>query len=400
MTLSIVRKTARIFLGSIVALLVASAVRAHDPFDFSSRMAVTGEHVELTVTMGLDGVRELLAGAGLAKEEIAATIRAVGPDAIVQQSPTLARHFFELKSGGELLAAQNVVSHSEGMEVLFTLTYPRPTAGVLEVRAACYDTITGLRVGSLIAYDESMTQLGAALLSRTSTQLMVPLSSAKTNARDPGASSQQDTAAKAPSAGTGAVTESEATASLPAVRPSFAEYLKLGVEHILSGFDHLLFLAALLLGVRKPIAMLGIISCFTLGHSITLGLAALNVVWISPRIVEPLIALSIIVVAVENLVRKEAITDRYWMAGGFGLIHGFGFASVLSGTGLGQGGSAIAMPLFSFNLGVELGQLAVMLIVVPVLFALRRWPAFASRGSTVLSVAVIAMSGYWLWERV
>jgi hypothetical protein len=400
MTFSLLRKAVQIILVSMVSLLAVSNVRAHDPFDFSSRMTVAGDQVELTVTMGLDGVRELLAGAGLTKEEIAATIRAVGPDAVVQQSPTLARHFFELTSGGETLAARNVVSHSEGMEVLFTLNYPRPTAGVLEVRAACYDTIAGLRVGSLIAYDESMTQLGAALLSRTSAQLTVPLPSAKQNAQEPGSSSRPDVAPNEAGAGTGAATESAATASLPAARPSFSEYLKLGVEHILSGFDHLLFLAALLIGVRRPVAMFGIISCFTLGHSITLGLAALNVVWISPRVVEQLIALSIIVVAVENLVRKDAITDRYWMAGGFGLMHGFGFASVLSETGLGQGGSAIAMPLFSFNLGVELGQLAVMAIVVPGLFALRRWPAFARRGSTVLSVAVIAMSGYWLWERV
>jgi hypothetical protein len=152
--------------------------------------------------------------------------------------------------------------------------------------------------------------------------------------------------------------------------------------------------------VRKPVAMLGIISCFTLGHSVTLALAAWDLVRISPRIVEPLIALSIIVVAVENLVRKEAAADRYWMAGGFGLIHGFGFASVLSATGLGQSGAAMAVPLFSFNLGVELGQLAVMAVVVPLLFALRRWPAFERRGATVLSVAVIAMSSYWMWERV
>ncbi|MBC8094714.1 MAG: HupE/UreJ family protein, partial [Akkermansiaceae bacterium] len=128
--------------------------------------------------------------------------------------------------------------------------------------------------------------------------------------------------------------ESPATSRPTIPRPAFLEFLKLGIEHILIGFDHLLFLCALLIGVRQIKPMLWIITCFTLAHSVTLALSALNIVMLSSRLVEPLIALSIIVVAVENIFRKEATTDRYWMAGGFGLIHGFGFASVLRDTGL------------------------------------------------------------------
>jgi hypothetical protein len=390
------RRAARVFLGLLVWLSAISSARAHDPFDLSSRMTIASDRIELTVTMGLDGVRLLLADAGFTQEEITTTARATGPDAIIVQPATLASRFFLLKGGEEALPATGVVSLSEGMEVIFTLTYPRPTAGVLEIRAVCYETIAGLRTGSLIVYDESMAQLGAALLSAGNAQLAVSLPVLQSEEKALVAATESIPAAESSGASVG----HQATDAPERPRPAFSEYLKLGVEHILGGFDHLLFLAALVIGVRKPVAMLGIISCFTLGHSVTLALAAWDLVRISPRIVEPLIALSIIVVAVENLVRKEAATDRYWMAGGFGLIHGFGFASVLSATGLGQSGAAMAVPLFSFNLGVELGQLAVMAVVVPLLFALRRWPAFERRGATVLSVAVIAMSSYWMWERV
>ena len=391
-----IRRVARVFLGLLVWLLAISSARAHDPFDLSSRMTVADDRIELTVTMGLDGVRLLLADAGFTQEQITTTARATGPDAIIVQPATLASRFFLLKSGEEALSATGVASLSEGMEVIFTLIYPRPTAGVLEIRAVCYEAIAGLRTGSLIVYDESMAQLGAALLSAGNAQLAVSLPVLQSEEKAPVAATESIPAAES----SGARVGHNATDAPERPRPAFSEYLKLGVEHILAGFDHLLFLAALVIGVRKPVAMLGIITCFTLGHSVTLALAAWDLVRISPRIVEPLIALSIIVVAVENLVRKEAAADRYWMAGGFGLIHGFGFASVLSATGLGQSGAAMAVPLFSFNLGVELGQLAVMAVVVPLLFALRRWPAFERKGATVLSVAVIAMSSYWMWERV
>jgi len=151
--------------------------------------------------------------------------------------------------------------------------------------------------------------------------------------------------------------------------------------------------------VRKPLEMLGVITCFTLAHSVTLALAALNVVNISARIVEPLIAISIIVVCIENFFRKDAATDRLWLAAGFGLIHGFGFASALRETGLGQTAGSIALPLFSFNLGVEAGQLAVATVVLPMLFLIRPWRPFARFGVPAVLMAVILVSGYWLVER-
>jgi hydrogenase/urease accessory protein HupE len=189
------------------------------------------------------------------------------------------------------------------------------------------------------------------------------------------------------------------SSSTVASSPSAGEFFKLGVGHILGGFDHLLFLVALLVGVRKTPAMLGIVTCFTVAHSMTLAMAALKVVTISSRVVEPLIAASIIVVGLENLWRRKATADRFWLAGGFGLIHGFGFASALRETGLGREGASVAMPLFSFNLGVEAGQLLVAALLLPALFLMRRWRPFELHGAWAVSALVIAVSGYWLLER-
>jgi hypothetical protein len=199
---------------------------------------------------------------------------------------------------------------------------------------------------------------------------------------------------------------SAAKSVLPAVeiktQPDFGEFLRLGIFHILnvSAFDHLLFLTALLLGCRNLKTMLLVITGFTLAHSFTLALAALNLVTISSRLVEPAIAASIIFVAAENFRRKEKSWPRYALTCGFGLIHGFGFASALRESGLGGTGVEVAKPLFAFNLGVEIGQLAVAAIVLPLLFTLRKSAWFEKYGARVISALVILVAVFWLFQRI
>ena len=186
----------------------------------------------------------------------------------------------------------------------------------------------------------------------------------------------------------------------PATLPSFAGFLKLGVEHILTGYDHLLFLFALLIVTRNFMSALQIITCFTVAHSITLGVAAFDLVQVSSRIVEPLIAASIVYVALENLLRGNDPKGRWLLTFAFGLIHGFGFASVLRELGVGSNGGGIALPLVSFNLGVELGQLMVAAIALPVIWKLRTHPVFIRRCVPACSVLVALLGVYWLVERV
>ena len=172
-----------------------------------------------------------------------------------------------------------------------------------------------------------------------------------------------------------------------------------GVHHIVIGPDHILFLIGLLLLGGRWTALLKIVSFFTIGHSITLSLAALNLVTPPPSIIEPAIALSIVFVGADNLVRGDGRDLRAWVALAFGLVHGFGFANVLREFGLPR--EALGWSLFSFNVGVEIGQLAIVLLVATLLEAVRRRSSLVgARVATAGSIVVIAAGSYWFVQRV
>ncbi len=176
-------------------------------------------------------------------------------------------------------------------------------------------------------------------------------------------------------------------------------FVPAGIHHILIGPDHLLFLIGLLLLGGNWKTLVGIVTAFTLGHSVTLSLAALDVVSPPSFIIEPAIALSIIFVGVDNLLRGKGRDLRAWAALVFGLVHGFGFASVLREFGLPQ--EALLLSLFSFNLGVELGQLAVVIPVALLLAAIARYDIVLRNRVTVAgSVVVIAAGSYWFVQRL
>jgi hydrogenase/urease accessory protein HupE len=188
-----------------------------------------------------------------------------------------------------------------------------------------------------------------------------------------------------------------------------------GIEHILIGPDHILFLIGLLLlgGTFARLAL--IVTAFTIGHSVTLSLAALDVLSPPARFIEPLIALTIVVVGADNLlvlrsknrselsapsVALETETDlRPWLAAAFGLIHGFGFAYVLKEFGLPQ--AALGWSLFAFNVGVEIGQLLIVAGVAGLLLVIRTRSAALARQVALLgSLAVILAGTYWFVQRV
>ena len=189
------------------------------------------------------------------------------------------------------------------------------------------------------------------------------------------------------------------TAMFEAAR-SFANFLSLGVKHILTRYDHLLFLFGLLLVAGGFFSSLGIITSFTIAHSITLAVATLQFVQIPSRIVEPLIAASIVFVGIENLLRGNIPKARRMVPFGFGLIHGFGFASALREAGIGSGTGGIVLPLFSFNLGVELGQIMVAALMLPIIWKLRENPMFIARWAPVCSAAVVLLGSFWFVQRV
>lgn len=167
-------------------------------------------------------------------------------------------------------------------------------------------------------------------------------------------------------------------------------FFTLGIQHILIGFDHLLFLLALVLRGGDLWSLLKIVTAFTLAHSITLALAVLNVVVLPSRLVEATIALSIAYVAAENLFLRQAVSHRWAVSFLFGLVHGFGFSSVLRELGLPMQG--LAWSLLSFNLGVEVGQATAITLILPALLWVRRskWEprAVAALSGVVLVVGL------------
>jgi hypothetical protein len=173
-----------------------------------------------------------------------------------------------------------------------------------------------------------------------------------------------------------------------AAAPNLGSFILLGVHHILSGYDHLLFLVALLLSGGSLLSLVKIVTAFTLAHSITLTLAVLDVIVLPDRLVEAVIALSIAFVAAENLAPRPAITRRWLVSFAFGLVHGFGFSSALRELGLGRQG--LVLSLFGFNIGVEIGQALVIAALLPLLVLLRRtrWKARAVVGSSLAILVV------------
>jgi hydrogenase/urease accessory protein HupE len=180
---------------------------------------------------------------------------------------------------------------------------------------------------------------------------------------------------------------------------AFVDFLKLGIEHIVTGYDHLLFLFALLAVTHSFWPAIKIITFFTVAHSITLACAGLNLIELPSSFVEPFIAATIIYVGVENVIRGDHPKGRHWLTFGFGLIHGFGFASVLREMEISSGDTGILLPLLSFNLGIETGQIAVASVVLPMIWWLNNKPAIAEKFLKGCSVLVSLMGAYWLLER-
>ena len=179
-------------------------------------------------------------------------------------------------------------------------------------------------------------------------------------------------------------------------RGIFVSYFGLGVEHILLGFDHVLFIIALVLPGGSLLSLVAMITAFTVAHSITLALSVLGIVTLPAQFVEPVIALSIAYVAFENLSMKSAVSRRWAVSFLFGLVHGFGFAGALAEVGLPTSGLVSA--LVGFNLGVEAGQALIVVLLLPLLIWLQRF-SWEPRLAKVFSIAIMSAGLALLAER-
>lgn len=282
---------------------------------------------------------------------------------------------YRITSAGAPLAAQRwEVARTDEGDVDFRIVYP-PARGTIRFDAVHLARLTDPTYGAELTVTGEGTFLGQALLQS-------------------GARSLEVNTARPTFSGNAA----------PAPRPAFGAFLRLGAWHILGGLDHLLFLAGLLVTTRRLRTIIALITCFTVAHSLTLALAALEIAAPSPRVIEPLIAATIVFIGAENLLRSRSRAEgdppgRALLTFVFGLAHGFGFAGALRDIGLGAGDASPLLPLFAFNLGVELGQAAAMAVALPLLMALRRWPPFGRHGARAISATIMIAGLYWLLQR-
>jgi hypothetical protein len=355
------RRAVGVGLAVSLAVLAPRRVSSHEIFEITAEARLRAEQVELTVTLSR-GTALAAAGPAAAGDSLADPSRfpAVRPLLLAA-----AGGLFEVAGGG----ARAPLRHAEvGLtvenDVEYRLVYARPGREPLTFRATHLAVLKDPTYGAAFSLsDEEGRWLGSKLLGVDDPVFQL-----------------------APEAG-----------GRPG--PSFAEFLRLGLHHILTGYDHLLFLGGLLVACRRLTTMLALVTSFTVGHSLTLGLAALDLVAAPGGLVEPLIAASIAFVGIENLVRREEPKHRWLVTFAFGLVHGFGFAGALKETGLATSGTSLVVPLFAFNLGVELGQLAVAAPVVPALWGMRRWAPFPRYVVPGISVTVAGAGFYWLAQR-
>ena len=210
---------------------------AHEPFDCTSRLLVDGEQIQIEVAMGMDGVREILPAAGYSAAEIKNIVHMRSVRDAVTLPTTFSAKLFELVDGNTMLAAEKVSAFSDGLEVVFTLVYPRPDTGNVGFRAVYFEAAPSLKDGVLVGYDGQGKRLAGVLLSRTAPTVQVPMPQ---KASAPVARIATD----APVATPEAVAPFEALSS---AGPSSPEFVNLGVGHNLRGFHQLLILVALVI---------------------------------------------------------------------------------------------------------------------------------------------------------
>lgn len=363
-------KRVRFVVGLFLSLVfLAAPLRAHDPGLSTTQIVVAHDQLAVTVGYAPSDVRMLLP---VDARPAGSTWAAADFDAVKPRLLGLAPRLVEIRGRAGALPWTSIsVTLATGNSVLFHLERGQPVDSRLSIHFPFMDRLPLGHRDYLSVVDKD----GRMILEKL------------VGGNDP------DPVLELPAAG-------GAPASREEPRPTFWGFLRLGIAHIWTGYDHLLFLFGLLVVCRSFRSIVGIISCFTVAHSITLALATLNIVNLPSRIVEPMIAASIFYVGIENLVRRGAEPKGRWaLTFAFGLIHGFGFASVLRELGVGSNGHGLAMPLFTFNLGVEIGQVSIAAIVLPIVWQLRKNPVFVRRGVPILSGFVAAAGLYWFLER-
>jgi hydrogenase/urease accessory protein HupE len=332
-------------------LALASSAFAHDPGLSSA-----------TVTLGQTEMTALVV---FNSRDLAALPQKSGLD-----YTSIASDLLRVRVGGQAIPARlEGVTRDQQQNISFRLHFAQPGEGRFEIASGIIDQLPFGHRQFLTVLNSAGQTTGSRLLSARDNQFETEIASVPV--------------VVAPVSGGG-----------------FLDFLLLGVRHILTGYDHLLFLFGLLIVSRNVRSAALLITCFTIAHSLTLALSTFNVITLQSRIVEPAIAASIVYVGLENLYRGKTLDYRWILTFLFGLVHGLGFASVLREMGIANTGVKAAIPLIAFNSGVELGQLSIAMIVLPLIWKLRRHITVFRVAVPACSVIIALAGGYWFFERI
>jgi hydrogenase/urease accessory protein HupE len=338
---------------ALVLVASGSVVRAHDPGLSVLDVTANGITISVTLSISATDVEQLVASSGLDEQ------RAVGD---------VVRGAIQVSVGDERLPLNNerVEIGSDGARIHWSHDAP-PSSAMRRL------SVSSFVPGRFARGHRELVVITAA--GRVVTERIVD------------------------------ATTNSVAVDLVVAQPSILEkawsFLTLGVRHILSGYDHLAFLAGLILAAVTLRELAIALTAFTVAHSLSLALVVVGGVHLSPSIVEPLIAASIAWIGIENLLRRgDRHRARWWLVFAFGLIHGFGFAGGLMELGFGTTAREIAVALLSFNGGVEIGQLVVALALLPVVRLMQSRPVWRARLVPLCSSLIVVAGGYWLVERL
>ncbi len=357
-----------LFFGAFICL---SAALAHPPGLSSADITVNNNKLAAKITFALQDIEAFVPMDSDQDAEVTDTERNSAKPAIAQ----LIAEQFKLLVDNQAAqpSAPGEVAFDDKNNATVMLQYPISAKSSLNITSAFLNKLPKDHKQYLTVLDSMGHELGKKMLTGAEPSLQVNLGGSQTAA---------------------APTEAQSSSM-------FADFLKLGIEHIVTGYDHLLFLFSLLVVTRSFWPALKIITFFTVAHSITLALAGMNIVNAPSSVIEPLIAATIVYVGLENILRKDNITtnQRCLLTFFFGLIHGFGFAGVLREMDISSIETGILVPLFSFNLGVELGQIAIACLALPLIWWLHKQENIDRYLVPIGSLLTCLAGGYWLLER-
>jgi hypothetical protein len=359
------------FFGRVLLVLAALArpSYAHDPFEITTVVGTGPDALVVEATMAGSTALRLLTG-----RSSRATLTAEAFQRYKVQLEQAAPSFYEITSAGQPIPPRTAAARfTDESDVEIVATYAPPTGAPLSLRASHLLTLPQGYTTAISVVENGTKPTRFKLLTA------------------------EDPVFELPRTENGNATKAESPLPAQTTWERFQRFVLLGAKHVLTGYDHLLFLVGVLIACRTLPSMLVVVTTFTVAHSLTLALAVLGHVVVFGRIVEPLIAASIVFVGIENVRRQDALWRRVAITFAFGLVHGLGFAGALDDLQLRL--SALPLTLFAFNLGVELGQLAVTMLALPLLMRLHA----TQQGLRVVRLSALVLSGmgmFWFIERL